>query len=127
MQENGSLLAVNYHTKHEVQWNVEGKENITGIIQQSPCTSTQIFPTVSTPPMRIWRMLHKGQHSHISSAFSTLNKHTCLATWNSDTGLILTPKWFTIFCLLKKSILPVMESKLQQTSFWSHDNPYITV
>jgi hypothetical protein len=33
IQENGSLLAVKHHTKHEVQWNVEGKENITGIIQ----------------------------------------------------------------------------------------------
>jgi hypothetical protein len=47
IQENGSLQAVNHHTKHEVQWNVKGKENITGIIQQSPGTSTQIFLTVS--------------------------------------------------------------------------------
>lgn len=91
------------------------EKDITDIILPSPCTSTQIYPTV----IHTWES---------GECYTKDSIHTCqMQPVCMSNHLELTPKCFTTFCLLIRPILPVMESKLQKNSIWGHDNPYITL
>ena len=115
--ETGSLPSVNHHAECQVQWNLEEKENIIGMMQWSTYTSAQrIFTCLNVPHMCIWKHYTQTDCIHTThKAVTNFNLQVWVAVSKSAIGLMLIPKRFVTFCLPTRPILPITESTIPKT------------
>jgi hypothetical protein len=94
------LPSVKRRPKRQVPRTVEGKKNISDMLQRSSRTFTRkISVRLNVPRIRVWRTLHKAVWILImSSAFSISNARSWPTVCNAAVGLVLTSTRSVTFC-----------------------------